>query len=192
MKRLMSPVLLITVLAGSTIVSLAQESQVPPSSGPRAALLRQLDDAATKLASLAEAIPQEKYSWRPGEGVRSISEVFMHVAGGNYLIAQSAGAKAPADLSREMEKISDKAKVVETLKHSFDHVRQALLSTADSDLAKETKLFGRPTTVGAVFLALVTHGHEHLGQSIAYARMNNITPPWTAARQAPQPAPANP
>ncbi len=178
------------LLSCSAISSLAQDTQAP-TSGPRAELLRQIDDAAKKLTALAEAIPQEKYSWRPGEGVRSVSEVFMHVAGGNYLIARAAGAALPEGLSREMEKITEKAKVVDTLKQSFDHVRRALINTADADLEKEAKLFGSATTVRGVFLAVAVHGHEHLGQSIAYARMNNITPPWTAARQAAQPANPN-
>lgn len=191
MKRLMSMVLLAGLLSISSLLVYGQETQAP-TSGPRAELLRQIDDAANKLGALADATPADKYTWRPGEGVRSISEVFMHVAGGNYLIVQAAGVKAPEGLSREMEKITDKAKVVETLKASFDHVRQALINTSDADLDKETKLFGRPNTIRGVFLAVAIHGHEHLGQSIAYARMNNITPPWTAARQSQQPARANP
>ncbi|MEJ7708929.1 MAG: DinB family protein [Pyrinomonadaceae bacterium] len=160
-----------------------------PSTGFRAEVLNQIADAEKKLIALAEAIPQEKYSYRPGEGVRSTSEVFMHVAGGNFMITSFVGAKPPEGLSRDMEKLTDKAKVVDMLKQSFEHVRQAVLNTSDADLEKATKLFGRDTTYRDVLLLLATHAHEHLGQTIAYARMSGITPPWTQARQSQTPRP---
>jgi uncharacterized damage-inducible protein DinB len=144
-------------------------------------LLANLADTEKKIVSLAEAVPAEKYIWRPAEGVRSISEVFMHIAGANYTIPSALGVKPPAGLSRDMEKtVTDKAKVVEQLKQSFAHVRQAISSTTDD--AKATKLFGRDSTNGGVKLLIITHLHEHLGQSIAYARMNKVTPPWSAGR----------
>ena len=179
----------VSLVGCSAVASLAQGGQSPtataaPASGVRAELLRQLEDAEKKFVALAEAIPQEKYSWRPGEGVRSVSEVYMHVASANYNIPQAAGFKPPAGLESDLEKITDKAKVLDLLKRSFEHIRQAVLRTADADLDKSVKLFGNSTTVRDVFLTLVTHAHEHLGQSIAYARLNNIVPPWTAARQA--------
>lgn len=192
MNRHLSTVLICAWLAafGAT-ASLALGQTVKPAapaSGPRAELLHQLDEAGNKLIALAEALPQEKYSWRPGEGVRSVSEVYMHVAAANFNIPRAAGINPPAGLESDLEKITDKAKVVDILKRSFDHVRQALSSMSDADLDKTAKLFGNNTTVRDVFLLVVTHAHEHLGQSIAYARMNNIVPPWTAARQA-QPRP---
>jgi uncharacterized damage-inducible protein DinB len=191
MRGYISNVLVSALLVASSItVGLAQEknqstkTSVAPASGLRAELLRQLDDAEKKLVALAEAIPQEKYSWRPEEGVRSVSEVYMHVASANYNIPRAAGVNPPAGLERDLEKITDKSKVVNTLRQSFMHVRQAMVSTPDADWDKPVKLFGASTTVRDVFLTIITHAHEHLGQSIAYARMNNITPPWTAAREA--------
>src|SRR6266404_3043721 len=99
-----------------------------PKSGFRAEILKSLDDLEKKSVSLAEAVPEEKYSWRPGEGVRSIGEVYMHIASGNYAYAGAAGNKAPADLDvRGFEKLAnDKAKTVATLKQSFAHVRQTV------------------------------------------------------------------
>ncbi|HKZ77983.1 MAG TPA: DinB family protein [Pyrinomonadaceae bacterium] len=174
---------LIILTSGGLSPIFGQSKPAPTGSAFRSELVRQLKDAENKLVALAEAMPQEKYSWRPGEGVRSVSEVFMHVAAGNFLIPESAGIKAPAGLEANLDKISEKAKVVDLLKRSFQHDRQAFESTTDADLDKTIKLFGSETTVRDLFLRLVTHAHEHLGQSIAYARMNNITPPWTAARQ---------
>ena len=197
MKRYVSTVLMsaLVVICSATF-GFAQGNQssnaaTTPASGLRAELLRQLDDAQQKLVALAEAIPQEKYSWRPGEGVRSVSEVYMHVASANYFIPQAVGVNPPSGLEKDLEKITQKARVVDTLKQSFAHLRQALLTVSDTDLDKSAKLFGNNTSVRNVFLTLVTHAHEHLGQAIAYARMNNITPPWTAARQA-QPQRSNP
>ena len=189
MKRYLSnAIALALMMVCSTVAARAQGGQSPksaaPSSGFRAEFLRHLEDAEKKLIALSEAVPQEKYSWRPAEGVRSMSEVFTHVAGGNYLITQAVGVKPPAGIDREVEKITDRAKVIDTLKGSFEHVRQAALNTSDADLDKSVNLFGRATTTRDVFLLLATHAHEHLGQAIAYARMNNVVPPWTAARQA--------
>jgi uncharacterized damage-inducible protein DinB len=166
----------------------AQQAPPPPTSGFRAEFLRQLDDVEKKMVALAEAVPQEKYSWRPAEGVRSVSEVYMHLAGANFMLPRFVGVEPPAGIDRSMEKtVTEKAKVVEQLKQSFDHVRQVALATADANLDHSTKLFGRDATIREAFLLMATHMHEHLGQAIAYARMNGVVPPWTAARQARQP-----
>ncbi len=192
MKRLNILALTLLILCG-TAVTHAQsapttKTATAPTSGFRAEVLRQIEDAEKKLVALAEAVPQEKYSWRPAEGVRSTSEVFMHVAGGNFFIPQAMGVKPPASFNRDMEKITDKAKIVESLKQSFEHIRQAVLNTSDADLDKAVKLFGRDTTTRDVLLLLATHSHEHLGQAIAYARMSNVAPPWSAARQPQRPS----
>jgi uncharacterized damage-inducible protein DinB len=139
-----------------------------------------LSDVEKKLVALAEATPQEKYAWRPGPGVRSISEVYMHVAFGNYFIPSFLGAKMPEGLTRDTEKtVTEKAKVIEALKKSFDHARKAVEATPDSDLDKKVKVFGQEPSERMMLIGLVSHGHEHLGQSIAYARTNGIAPPWS-------------
>jgi uncharacterized damage-inducible protein DinB len=182
-------------LLGTSVVALtvgaAQDqpkmAEATPTTGIRAELLNDVKELEKKFVDLAEAMPQKKYSWRPMEGVRSVSEVYMHVAGANYFLPTFAGIKAPEGMSRDMEKtVTKKAKVVEMLKKSFDHLRQAILSTSDADLDKPAKMFGQETTVRGVLLTTVTHMHEHLGQSIAYARMNRVVPPWTGAQQARQ------
>ena len=150
-----------------------------------------LQDAETKLVGLAQAMPQEKYTWRPGEGVRSVSEVFMHVAGGNYMIPRMIGAPPSTSFTREMQTWTDKAKVIEALQQSFAYVRQAVSAVPDADLDKPLKVFGRDSTYRGAMMLLATHAHEHLGQAIAYARSNSVVPPWTAeaeARRAAQPA----
>ena len=167
-------------LAAAALPLAAQDAPAKPATGFRDAFLSQLKDVEGKVVSLAEATPQEKYSWRPAEGVRSVSEVFVHIAGANYFLLTMAGVKPPAGLDPKMEKtITDKAKVIETVKASFAHARDAVSKMSDADMAKETKMFGRATTYEAVLFFMANHMHEHLGQSIAYARTNGIVPPWS-------------
>ena len=156
-------------------------AQDAPTSGFRAEFLKQLDEVSVKLLDLAQAVPAEKYSWRPSEGVRSVSEVYVHIAAGNYFLMKFMGIDPPADFTRDMEKtITDKRQVIEAMKKSFAHVRQAALKTSDADLEKSVELFGQNTTYRDVFFTDMMHLHEHLGQSIAYARMNGVVPPWSA------------
>ena len=140
-------------------------------------MIANLSGAGGKLVSLAEAIPADKYGWRPAEGVRSVSETLMHVAGANFMFGARFGKKPPEG-TRGLEKsVTDKAEVVAKLKESFAFVKEAL---AGADLSKPTKLFGgREGTLGDMALMAVSHAHEHLGQLIAYARSNNVTPPWS-------------
>lgn len=155
-----------------------------PAAGFRHEFLSQQDRLEKEVLGLAEATPADKYGWRPGPGVRSISEVYMHIAGANYFLLGFAGVKPPAGLDREMEKnVTEKSKVIDELKKSFAHVRAGIAATSDADLDKPVKFFGSDSTVRGVLLTAANHEHEHLGQSIAYARMNGIVPPWTAEQQ---------
>jgi len=165
------------VLLASAVSLLAQDSA--PSL--KSQFLANYDDTSKKIVSLAEAVPAEKYSWRPADGVRSIGEVYVHLIGANFNIPNALGVKPPADvkLSRDMEKtLTDKEQIIPLLKKAMDHAREAV-SNAMDDPDTATKLFGRPFTNAGASLTLITHMHEHLGQSIAYARSNGVTPPWS-------------
>jgi uncharacterized damage-inducible protein DinB len=85
-------------------------------------------------------------------------------------------------ISRESEKtVTDKAKIVELLKKSVENAKAAAMSISDADLEKKVKTFGdREMTGRQVLMTMLNHMHEHLGQAIAYARMNGVTPPWSA------------
>ncbi|HTY59181.1 MAG TPA: DinB family protein [Bacteroidota bacterium] len=156
-----------------------------PKSGFRAELLGQINFAEKRIEDLASAMPAEKYSWRPGEGVRSVSEVYVHIIGANYLFMSFLGVKPPMKMDPDMEKtMTDKSEIAAKFKPSFDHFRNAVLGLSDKDLDKTTKMFGSTTTYRNVLVTAIAHLHEHLGQSIAYARVNGIVPPWTAAEQA--------
>lgn len=197
MHRHLAGTLLATLIilpAGSTASAFPAKQRGPgvgakraaPVSGFRAELLAELDDAQKKIIALAGATPEEKFSWRPAPGVRSFGEVYMHIAAGNFFVLSYTSIKPPAGIGdvREMEKITDKAKVLEMLERSFEHLRQAVLQTRDQDLDKPaaTQLLGEKSTMRGVFLRLGIHANEHLGQAVAYARMNGIAPPWSAAR----------
>lgn len=147
----------------------------------RAAIQAQIDEGEKKLTQLAEAMPAEKYAWRPGEKVRSVGEVYMHVAGGNYFLTNLMGAPKDEKVNpREFDKdANDKAKTIATMKASFDYVRKYLATLSDADLDKKMKVFDHDGDARELALILATHVHEHLGQSIAYARMNGVVPPWS-------------
>lgn len=165
-----------------------------PKSGFRADFLKEWDTLEKKFVGLAEAIPQEKYTWRPTPETRSVSEVFLHVAGGNHFYLDGMGVPLPATMDRKNyeKSTTDRAQTVEQLKQSFDRVREAVLKTSDADLEKPAKLYGQARTVREVLFALVTHTPEHLGQMIVYARECGVVPPWTAERQARQKQPPPP
>ena len=134
-----------------------------------------------KFVGLAEAMPQGKYSWRPGDGVRSVSELFLHVASANYRLPESIGADIPSGVDAGgMEKsTTDKAKISALVKQSFAHIRAAVAKLSDADIDKAIKLFGRDNTNGGASIIMTEHLSEHLGQSIAYARVNGVVPPWS-------------
>ena len=161
----------------------ATPAAAPPAAltGVRAEVLQNMNYAADKMMQLADATPAEKFAWRPAEGVRSISEVYVHVAGANYLLAQILGKKPPVAYSDKDEKsITEKSKVIANLKQSMDYLQKLVADVPDSDLEKEIDYFGHKSTIRGALFGFAAHMHEHLGQSIAYARMNGIVPPWTA------------
>jgi uncharacterized damage-inducible protein DinB len=121
--------------------------------------------------------------------VRSVSEVYMHIVVANYFLPSFMGVQPPAGIDRTTETaVTDKAKVGAMLRQSFDHVRAVVLKTPDSDLDKKVKVFGgSEMSERALIMVMGNHMHEHLGQSIAYARSNGVTPPWSEAAQPPAP-----
>ena len=150
----------------------------------KASFTADLDNLHTKFLGLANAFPQDKYTWRPMEGVRSVSEVLMLAAMEGYsFIPTGFGGKA-ADLgSREEQQklrtLTDKAQVIEHLNKGFAHAKAQLESIDPATLTGKRKMMGRD--LSAIDSAIFIGGdlHEHLGQLIAYARMNHIVPPWS-------------
>jgi uncharacterized damage-inducible protein DinB len=156
-----------------------------PTSGPRAEFLTELKVEQDKFVQLAESIPADKYTWRPAEGVRSVAEVLLHVAAANYNLPKLIGTPPPADFHVQGydKSTTDKTKIVAALKDSFDHLRQAVIDMPDANLEKQLDWFGGKNTQRGILLFTMRHMAEHLGQLIAYARMNGIVPPWTEEQQ---------
>ena len=170
------------LVAGPAAAQEKKEEMKASAADVKASILFQIKAAEDKLVQLAEATPADKFGWRPAEGVRSIGEVYAHVAGGNYFLPTFWGAKVPDGVDpRSFEKNgNDKAATIAAMKKSFDHVRQAVNALSADDLNRAIKMFGNDAHVIDALMVIASHGHEHLGQSIAYARSNKITPPWSA------------
>jgi uncharacterized damage-inducible protein DinB len=182
--------ILLAVSAFSTAQApAAAPTPAAPSTGFRADFIGQLDDVSKKILDLAEVVPGDKYSWRPEKGVRSVSEIYMHIVVANSFLPSFMGVQPLAGIDRSTETgVTDKAKVLAMLRQSFDHVRSVVLKTPDADLDRKIKVFGgREMSERALIMTMGNHMHEHLGQSIAYARMNGVAPPWSEAAQPPAP-----
>lgn len=145
--------------------------------GFKAEFLTNLDEVEDKILELAESTPAEKYGWRPASDVRSISEVYMHIAGSNYFLLTFVGVPAPKQNGDVEKNVTRKADVLAELHRSFEHLRTAAGSI--NDLDAPVKMLGSQTTQRGVLITILNHLHEHLGQSIAYARMNGVVPPWS-------------
>ena len=150
----------------------------------KAAFLSDLDTLQTKFVGLAEAFPQEKYTWRPMDGVRSVSEVLMLAAFEGYAFIPNSFGGKPADLgSREeagkLRTLSDKAQVIDHLKKGFAHAKAQLTAIDPATLTAKRKVVGQDMLVTDIAIRIGGDLHEHLGQMIAYARQNQIVPPWS-------------
>lgn len=149
-----------------------------------AALRADFDRAAAKLTSLGEAIPAEKYDWRPAEGVRSVGEQLVHVAAANFMLGRALGVAIPEGLPdlRQLEsEVTEKADVLALLERSIDHARSAFDATSVDRLGDLVEIFGGELPAARVLIQVAAHSHEHLGNLIAYARANGVVPPWSAS-----------
>ena len=136
---------------------------------------------SSQLIALAEATPPEKFSWRPAPGVRSTSEVYMHIAMANFYLLSVTGPKMPADMtSPDVEKtVTQKADVIAWLKRSLEAVSVARLALKPGDLQRKVKIMGTDADVDGMYLRIIVHANEHMGQLVAYARMTGVVPPWS-------------
>jgi uncharacterized damage-inducible protein DinB len=172
-----------TTTSMASSAAMAPADKTTPSYDMKAQAALDLQQLQERFVSLAQAIPADKYTWRPGDGVRSISELFLHVSGANYGIPTMVTGVAPAAGYQKdgFEKsTTDKAKIIEQLNKSFTYAISVVQGMSNGDFARPEKKLGPEANSGDVVYLLVTHAHEHLGQAIADARVNGIVPPWTA------------
>ena len=133
-----------------------------------------------QLVALAEATPEKDFAWRPAAGVRSTSEVYMHIAVANFGLLSYTGPKMPLGLTANSEKtVTSKTDVIAWLKRSLEAVKRAHQAENPTDLSRHVKIEGRDATVDGMYLRIIIHDNEHMGQLVAYARMNGIVPPWS-------------
>jgi len=188
MKSMLWAVCLLALVRPTTDLS-AQvnpyKDGTPGVTGYRSEVLAEVTIQEDKFVRLAEAIPADKYTWRPAPDVRSFAEVFLHVAAANYNVYTLVGTPRPAGVDvKGLEKsTTDKTKVIATLKDSFAHARKAITAMPDADLDKSLDWFGGKNTERGILLFVTRHAAEHLGQSIAYARSIGVIPPWTEDAQ---------
>lgn len=138
------------------------------------------EHTSSQLIALAEATPEDKFAWRPAPGVRSTSEVYMHIVVANFYLLSVTGPKFPSDLKDDAEKtVTSKAEVVRWLKRSLEAVKQAHLKETPQHLALKVHIQDRDSTVDWMYLRIIIHANEHMGQLIAYARTTGVIPPWS-------------
>src|SRR6201996_5104704 len=107
---------------------------------------------SSQLIALAEATPAEKFAWRPAPGVRSTSEVYMHIVTANFYLLSVTGPKMPPELNDNSEKtITSKAEVIRWLRRSLQAVKQAHQAETATDLARKVKVQGRDSTVDNMY-----------------------------------------
>jgi uncharacterized damage-inducible protein DinB len=186
-NRLIMRSALILACLGASIFGAAQTADASadhsaPSYDMKAQAVVDLDRVQKKFVDLATALPADKLTWRPSEDSRSFAEAFLHVAGERYQILALGGATPPADFNgKTFEKsTTEKARIVEELNKSWDFAAKTINGMTNADFAKLLPKLGPQANAGDVVYILVSDVHEHLGQLIAYARVNGIVPPWTA------------
>src|SRR5208283_2835807 len=184
MSRLRLANVLCVAVALST-PAFAQDAGTPPGpAGFRGDYLKAIGRLEQQIVSLEQAMPQAKFTWRP-KGARSVAEVYLHVAGAIYFFMGQIGHPPPADVKAKMEakkwesQTTNKDEIKAILTSAFAFLRQADLDTSDADLDKTVQLFSNQFSQRLVFMIVAGHCSEHLGQSIAYARVNGVTPPWS-------------
>jgi hypothetical protein len=189
MKRFLLPILTFALLSATAIGASAQTpdnaataDHTTPGYDMKAQSLVDLERVQKKFVDLANAVPTDKLTWRPSGDSRSFAEVFLHVAGERYQILALGGATPPADFNgKTFEKsTTDKARIVEELNRSWDFAQKTINGMSNADFAKLLPKLGPQANAGDVVYILVADAHEHLGQAVAYARVNGIVPPWTA------------
>ena len=179
----MRHLLFVALMLGLTVPVAAQTRE-----GLMGDLLRDVTEVEQKVIGLAKAMPESAYEWRPATGVRSTAETLKHIAADNYFLPALMGAPPPADTgitkdykttaAFEKKTMSRDALIAE-LQKSFAFLKSSMTAMPDASLNAPLEVFGQKNTNRGLWLSTVTHLHEHLGQLVAYARSNAVTPPWS-------------
>jgi len=161
--------------------TVAAAADTPFEAAYRTSLLKSFEESTGKMLSLAAAIPEANYGWRPMEGVSTVRDILVHVTETHYALAERLGTKPPPGIERKKmdSAMRTKAEAIAATKRSVEFMAGVLAAIPADSLLPETKVFGATVPKLRVTLLPVDHAHEHLGQLIAYARMNRVVPPWS-------------
>src|SRR5215471_1887237 len=179
MEIAMARMLSILFLIGMTTNAIRISAQVypyrdgtPGVTGYRAEVMAEVMIQESEFVRLAEAIPADKYTWRPSPDVRTVAEVFLHASAANFNLYMLVGTPTPAGVDTKTleQSTTDKAKIIATLEASYAHAKAAIRAMSDADLEKTLVWNGGKITERGVLLYIVQHIAQHLGQQIAYAR----------------------
>jgi hypothetical protein len=177
----------LSALAAAALLTLATPVAAQTREGVMGDLIRDLTQVEKKTIDLAKAMPASAYEWRAGKA-RSTAEVLMHVAADNYFFPAILGISAPAETGITKEyataaafekKVLGREALIAELEKSFAFLKTSMAGVPDAKLNEPIEVFGQKNTGRGMWIMAATHLHEHLGQLIAYARANNVTPPWS-------------
>lgn len=189
-KSILTVLCLITAMSGGSAAAPAQTAttstdNTAPSYDMKAQALVDLEAIQKKFVDLAQALPNDKLTWRPSADTRSFAEVFLHVAGERYGILSLMGAKPPASFNaHDFDKsTTDRDRIVAELNRSWQFTQTTINGMSNADFARLLPKLGPQANAGDVVYILVADAHEHLGQLVAYSRENSVVPPWTAEAQ---------
>ena len=181
------PASLASVLVLALCVTPSLTAQAPK--GLMGDFVSNAGDLESKIVGLAKAMPASAFAWKPADGVRSAGEVFKHVAADNYFLPAAMGIAPPADtgISAKDYKTTftfearplTREQVIAELEKSFAFLKSSMSGFDEARLDAPLDVFGQKRTYRSLWLSTTTHLHEHLGQLIAYARSNKVTPPWS-------------
>jgi uncharacterized damage-inducible protein DinB len=167
-------------MVATVVAPVAAPAQSAPTDH-RDEFLAHFGRSATKMTQLSAAMPESLYTWSPGPDVMSVARVYMHIARYNYLYLDgSFGIRAPDGVDwQNFESVTDKAAIVAALEGSIRHVQATARRMTEADLTRPVTLYGRQVPGWKVLFQILSHMNEHVGQSIAYARVNGVVPPWS-------------
>lgn len=172
-------------IMAATVVLAAPGSLAAQAMSVHQAQVADIQGMKEKFTSLGEAFPESTMDWRPMEGVRSVKDVLVLITAECHVFPPMMGAEpakgAAAGFRAEMERLSpmSKSALLAEMGRAFDYMIAAVDGMDEAARMKETDFFGQKVSTSAGIAMAAADMHEHLGQLIAYARSNEIVPPWS-------------
>ncbi len=165
----------IATLAGFWMVTATPASAQDVAEAVSASLLGRFEVVSENLVKAAEGVPEDRYSYRPTEDVRTIGEQFTHVTSAHFgYCAAAGGESAPASMRTPA---TTKEQIVANLRASREFCIAAYRASAGHGLAQEISVFGNTDTRAGVLIQNVAHTNLHYGNVVTYMRSIGLVPP---------------